>query len=362
MTIDEILKKNYNLSVNDVLNIVSKESGYGNITNNYQQILRGTNHRGLGNPMSKAMENVGITLFTRPNLNLTYDNIKLVRQLTNLITRDSKTYQYYVRALLDPTSNKGLAGEGEEHLDSPLVDSKSPFMPILTNTLLSTSGWPDIAVDTTTTSEGVYNENMSMVDGNYKINTNWTLSTVHRNIEGDPVTMMIFSWIVYYVSLRLEKDFVPYPRSVVNNRRDYYSGVYHLVLDPTKQFVTKIAKTMIYPKGIDIGSNFNYQGADNMVSGNEQISIQWSAEGAEYMDPITIEEFNTLAAVYDNRMIITAIQPSGLKLKGDSSLIALKPGELKEGNYYGRPLIHPFTGKLTWYVDEFEYNEIKRAL
>jgi len=361
MTVEELLKKNFNLNVDDVLNIISKESGYGNITNNYQRLLRGTNHRGLGNPTSKAMENVGITLFARPYFNLTYDNIKMIRQLTHLITPDNKTYQYYIRALLDPRSNKGFNGE-TDFLDSPLVDSKSPFMPILTNTLLSTSGWPDIAVDTTTTGEGIYNENMSMVDGTFKINSNWTLSTVFRNIEGDPITMLIFAWIVYYVSLRLEKDFYPYPDSIVNNRRDYYSGIYHLVLDPTKRYVTKIAKTMAYPKGLDLGSSFNYQGMDTLLTNNDQITVQWSAEGADYMDPITVEEFNKLVAVYDNRMIITKIGKTSLTLQGQDSLIALRPDELKAANYYGRPLIHPFTGLLTWYVDEFEYNEIKRAL
>lgn len=201
-----------------------------------------------------------------------------------------------------------------------------------------------------------------MVDGTYKTNQTWSFTSVHKNIEGDPVTAMILAWIIYYVSIRLEEDFNPYPDSCINNRRDYYSGVYHLVLDPTKRYVTKIAKTMVYPRGIDIGSSFNYQGADNMSTQNDQITVQWAAEGAEYMDPITVEEFNTLVGIYDNRMIITAIHENSLSIRGSDSLIALKPGELKEGNYYGRPLIHPFTGLLTWYVDTYEYNEIKKAL
>lgn len=364
INIEELMQNKFGMSLNDVVNVITKESGYGKLTSNTQQILRGINHRGLGNPMPKVMENVGITLFTRPYLNLSYDNIKFIRQLAGLLTTDPLTYQYYIRAMLDPRGNRGVGLSGNETaVETPMVNPLNPFIPLMTNTLLTTSGWPDISVDTSTSPEGVYNENMSMIDGHFKVMNNWTFNATFRNIAGDPISMMMLVWIIYASMLRLEEDLYPYPESIINNRRDYDTGIYHLILDPTKRYVVKIAKTIAYPKAFSIGSSFNLQNIEHMVSQNDQISVQFSAEGADYMDPITIDEFNTLVAIYDNDLIITGFDPENkIKIRGGDKLIRLKPDEVKDGNYFGRPLIHPQTGELHWYVDEFEYNEISRRL
>ena len=363
MDINKFIQDKYGLGVSEVIDTISRSSGYGNITSNYQQVLRGLNHRGMGNPVSKTLENVGITLITRPYCNLTYDNLKMVRLLTPLMTEDERSIQRYIRATLDPRSNKGI--NVPEKITSPYVNEHQPFIPLLTNTILSTSGWPDILAKTYTSPEGLFKENRTMIDSHHKILNNWSLNMTLRNVDGDPLTYMFYALLIYACSIRIEgDDFVPYPDSIINTRIDYEMGIWHLVLDPTKQYLVHIARTIGSPINCPIGATFNQQNEQHMVTSKDQVSLQFSCNGAEYNDPMLVYEFNRLAAIYDNRLIIDQVLENDIVVRGETSggLIKLRPDEIPASNYYGRMLIHPYTGKIFWYLSDFEFNEINRRI
>jgi hypothetical protein len=340
----------------------SIDSGFGSLSDAYTNMLRGINHRGLGNAINSNRDNTGIVFFTRPNLNLTYDNLAGNRLLMPLGTQNAKlTLQRYIRTALDP---KNAIINGVNTPD--LFDHRQPFIPLLTNNLLSVAGWPDIAVDTYQSKEGIRKESWAKIDGVFRKTEIFELTMNFRNIAGDPITTMLNAWINYAVSVTLG-DMVPYPECIVENEYDYNTRIYHLVLDPSRRYVQKIAATgASFPTSNSIGASFNFNAEERFVSNTEMISANFTCMGADYNDPITVEEFNELVAIFNEDMTITSYSDDGnLTLKGNSganSLIGsqrylrLTGEDLLKGSYWGTPLIHPLTFELFWYVTPEIYN------
>ena len=132
------------------IDIITRESGQGGAYTSMQDATRGINHSGYGSRLPANNEQYGLTFFTRPELNLSYDNIISQRKTQPLATTDRNSIHYAIRAMLDPTGHRDEVNGYE----TPMVDPDSPFLPILTNTLTSISGWPDTVLDTYSTAEG----------------------------------------------------------------------------------------------------------------------------------------------------------------------------------------------------------------
>lgn len=355
------------VSFQAAIDILSRQVGLGSLSDAYGKALRGINHRGLGNPIRTNRDNSGIVLFTRPDLNLTYDNIATNRMLTPLLTDQPYTLQRYIRAMLDFQGSRAGA------LPTPLVNEQNPFIPLLTNNLMSLSGWPDVAVETYSSKEGIIKESWGMLDGHYRIAGQFDLTANFRNIDGDPISAFFSAWLVYATGVR-RGDLNPYPRNLVENRLDYTTRIYHLILDPSRRFVTKIAAIGYgFPTTVPHGAAHNYVGDQTYVQSTEQISINFTCYGADYNDPISIDEFNRLVAMvcpqleiveFGNDGGLTVKGQSGISDEGDvvSGYIRLLPEELKQGVYYGIPLIHPISQELMWFVTAEEYNELTQEL
>lgn len=355
------------VSYQAAIDILGRQSGLGSLSDAYGKALRGINHRGLGNPIRTNRDNSGIVFFTRPDLNLTYDNIALNRMLTPLLTEQQYTLQRYIRAMLD---FEGSRGGG---LPTPLVNEKNPFIPLLTNNLMSLSGWPDVQVETYSSKEGVIKESWGMIDGHYRVTGQFDLTANFRNIEGDPISAMLSAWLIYATGVR-RGDLNPYPRNLIENRLDYTTRVYHLVMDPGRRYVTKIAAIGYgFPTTVPHGAAHNYVGDQTYVQSTEQISVNFTCYGADYNDPISIDEFNALVAMVCPDLSIEEFGNDGsIRVKGEFQIsdggdiqqgyIRLRPSELKVGVYYGIPLIHPISQELLWYVTAEEYNELTAEL
>lgn len=340
-------------TISTAIDTVTKTSGLGSVSEAYQLMLGGINHRGLGNPVPLNRDGGGIVLMTRPYLNLSYDNAKQCRLLMPLLTGSDFTLQRYIRAMLDPRSHRGLNSLA---VPCKLLAPTNPFMPLFTNNLLSVSGWPDIVADTHTSKEGVIKESWSMIDGFAHVANRFDLTLNFRNTEGDPITAAIFAWITYATMVRRGK-LMPYTDSIVNNRIDYCTRIYHLITDPSKRFVTKIAATgASFPTTVPIGSAFNYNGDQTYVTSTEQLSFNFACMGADYNDPITISEFNRISAMYNPDMRIARVGDVDLKVAGEllgpgnERIFRIPPSEVANSNYYGTPIIHPKTNELFWYV------------
>ncbi len=333
---------------------VSQDTGFGTRYDAYANMLRGINHRGLGNLVVNNQDNTGIVFFTRPDLNLSYDNIATHRVFMPLATQNAEySLQRYIRTSLDPE------GSMKRGITTPLFNHRQPFLTVLTNNLLSSNGWPDVQLDEYVSKEGVRKEVWSMVDGLFRIVNKFDLTMNFRNIQGDPITALFSAWCLYASSVKLG-DMDPYPRNLVENKIDYMTRIYHLILDPSRRFVQKIAATgASYPTTVPLGAAFNFVGDETMVKATEQITINFSCIGADYNDPITFEEFNEVVRIFNTEMEITEIYEDGrLTLKGGGNYIKLLPEQVKSANYYGTPLIHPLTQELQWWVPSDEYNRL----
>lgn len=270
------------------LDFISKLSGIGNLSKAQMDNINGINVNKTGTPAPKNKDSVGYTFFTRPDLNLSYDNLGADRVLSPLLDSNPASMARAIRCMLDWQSGK----DNSFTVLSDIYDTDQPFLPILTNNLISITGWPDITVETFTSKEGVYKESFSMVDGTSSIFNTFDLTANFRNIQGDPITLLFTAWI-HYASKVYEGKLVPYPMSIVNNSIDYMTRIYRIVTDETNTYVQKIAACgAAFPLASPLGAAFNYNDEEEFNFDNDQISIPFRAIGVDYMDPITIKEFN----------------------------------------------------------------------
>ena len=351
-------------SVKDDIDLVSRFSGLGNLTEAMANAIYGINHRGVGNPIPYNTDNQGLTFFTRPRLNLSYDNISMDRRLTPLLTRDVYTYQRAIRVLLDPvgayndlasvgynSTNGSRYRSSEGPIVTPLVDRRNPFIVLLTNNILSLNGWPDPVVAYFNAKPGPKRETWGMIDDVADFFDSFDLQANFRNIAGDPITLLFEAWR-RYAALVYEGVLMPYPDAVVENEIDYMTRIYRLVLDPSRQFVTKIAACgAAFPTSSALGAAFNYTSdAPFNQETAQQISIPFHCYGAIYNDPILFKEFNDLVGYFNNDMLDNVRA---------QRLVKLQVAELNMFNTRGcYPRIHPLTHELEWWVPNDDYKAL----
>lgn len=342
-----------NVSLDDILQNTSIGSSLSAITNN----VYGFNHTHQPNPVPINKDHYGLTFFTRPQLNLTTNNIRQSRVFTPLLTKEALSYQQMIRCLLDPRLMYGYPDEPK--LNCPLVDNQTAFIPLLTNHLKSISGWPDLVVRDTTSKEGAYQEAHSMVDSGIKNYTKFDITATFRNSMGDPITALFYTWI-HYQSLVYEGIIVPYIDFITENEIDYNTRIYRLVLDQTKTRVQKIAATgASFPVNIPIGSSFDYSSEKPYNDANASISIQFTCNGAQYQDPILIHEFNETVSYFNYAMYK---DPFGKTNNRDQYMVKIPHRLLPLFKNRGYPYIDPDTYEFSWWIYKDYYNARINAL
>lgn len=254
------------------------------------------------------------------------------------------TYQTYIRDMLDCET---AAGSPERRC--PFLDPQQAFIPLLTNTMLSLTGWPDTVVGTYTAAQGVYREEWSMVDDTAKIYNAFSLTGTFRNIQGDPVSSLFSSW-VHYISSVYEGTMMPHMDALQDQEKDYETAIYRLVVSSDWEYVHKIGRTIGFPVSVPTGTTFNYDHDRPRVADGDQISIEFRCQGAEYNDPILIEEFNMTVATFNPRMA-NLVNTSDGYLDPTGALVKISKEDRKYFNYYGYPHISPATGQLSWFID-----------
>lgn len=327
---------------------LSQASPIGSLSTAIGDSFYGINHRQTPPAVQINKDYYGLTFFTRPQMNMTTENLRAVRLLTPLLNKESASIQRIIRCLLDPRLAKKGFGIG-----SPYVDEHQAFIPILTNNLLSMSGWPDVVAPTMTSQPGVYQEAFSFVDGVTVNYTTYDITANFRNLPGDPITLLFLVW-AHYMSLVYQGVLVPYPDMIIQNEIDYQTRIYRLVLDSTKTRVTKIAATgASFPLSSPIGASFNFEHDRPINNANDQISIPLRCMGAIYQDDILIDEFNKTTIMFNDSLKDGARERHYKKVPIEALGIF---------NNRGYPRINPDTYELEWWVDLTEYNYILPSL
>lgn len=331
------------MALKDEIDIVSRYSGLGDLTAAQSNNLAGINHRGVGNPVPRNTDNNGLTFFTRPSLNLSYDNLAQSRKLSPLLTQDDTTIQRAIRVLLD---HRNASTNG---ITSRLVDDKMAFIPLLTNNLISISGWPDVLLETYTAKEGLSKETYGHIDGIADVWNDYDITATFRNIAGDPISLLFAVWS-RYAAMVYRGEMVPYPDAVIERKIDYVTRIYRVILDPSRRFVTKIgACGVAMPRNVPLGNYLSYASDEPSVRDNDQLSFTFKCFGVDYLDPITIEEFNTVVCLFNPEM--------NDYIRGEV-MWKIPHQQLPVYNYYGYPRIDPESQELEWYVSEEDVRRI----
>lgn len=352
---------------------------HGNPRKALSNTLFGLDHRDVGTATPFEKSNVGLVFFTRPQLNLSNLNLIRSRHLINLANQDPLSIQRYVRCVLDPRiSNAGVEYAYGQSPDgslrhpriqmSPMLDPYQIFIPVLTNTLVSISGFPDPVLPTYTSKENVRGGQFSIVDGIMDIYNSYDISCTFNNIKDAPVRM-IFEYWQRYMSLVFDGQIEPYYDMLAANEIDYASRIYRLILDETKRYVKQIgANGWCFPVSPDTGKDFNYSKPNPISDDNNQISVTFKSMGAMYNDAILIDEFNKSVIIGCPPMkIVRAYRIRGLELNPrDNNLVmdAIPYEYLKFFNYRGYPMIDYQTYELKWYVFKASrrYKEVMKYL
>ncbi len=339
---DSVIQTGVVKDFEDALRNISRQSGYGDLTTAITNSYFGINHRGAGNPVPLNNESTVLTFFTRPRLNLSYDNIKAVRKLTPLLNDDVNSRERAIRAYLDPDGSL-------HHYKSNLVDPNNPFICLLTNNLTSITGWPDPDTPVYTSEAGVYGEQWAMVDGTGEINNVVSISANFRNIVNDPITYMFHMWSRYQTYV-YEGKLTPRPDSILENEIDYMTRIWRINLDATKQYVTRIAVApAAFPKTDSTGAAFNHNEDNVFTRDTDEVSCEFICIGVEYYDPIHIQEFNDLVVIFN---------PAMADGRREKTMTPLSAGLKPIFNYMGYPRINPYTSEFEWWVDTAQFKAI----
>ncbi len=296
----------FNRSLDQILSELPIGSRSLAISNN----LFGINFRQTPNAVPMNKDSYGFTFFTRPQLNLTASNIRNFRGFSTLLTREPISMQRYTRMMLDPRlwhANGGRENELDpagpsDNLYCPFVDPENIFIPVLTNNLLSVSGFPDLTVPTFTSSKGVYNEEYSLADGTAKYYEVFDLDCTFRNTKGSPIIYMMYAWEMY-TTLVFEGVLDPYPDFLFENEVDYDTRIYRIILDETKRFVTYIAATgASFPVSNPISGLFDYSLDTPYNLQNKEITIRFKSMGLTFLEDILIYEFCKAQTIFNPAM------------------------------------------------------------
>lgn len=310
--------------------------------------LYGINHRQVPGMVPLNKDRYGLTFFVRPQLNMQSDNIRNLRLFYPLLTTVDVSVLRYVRMMLDPRVGI-LNGPGSPPLKSPLVDNSQAFIPILTNNLQSLSGWPDIVLPYFDSKEGLYKEQYSQPDGVTDIYKTFDITATFKNTRGDPIVYLIYIWM-HYMAKVFEGKLVPYPDMIIQRRQDYNTRIYRLVLDPTMQYVRKIAACGVaFPVGNPVAQYFDFTNDKPFNDQTKDISINFHCTGAMYFDDILIKQFNQVVEIFN---------PSMRDTHRNSSMVKVGQSLLQYFNNRGYPRINPNDYELEWYVPKSLYQKV----
>ena len=257
--------------------------------------LYGIDARNSFTPVPRSKDSYGFVFFTRPQLNLTSFNIANFRPFLSLLQKQSSSYQRYTRLMLDPRLAYGV----DSQMKSPLVNNELAFIPLLSNNIISLSGWPDLTVPVYSSTTGNYNQEYGFVDGVSNHFESYDIDCTFRNMQGNPFIYFFYIWCKY-MTLVFEGILNPYIDMVVENEIDYNTRIYRMVMDRTKRYVTSMTSTgASFPLNVPLGSLFDYNRDKPFNEGQSEVSVRFRCYGFTPFEDIIKLEFNQVGAIFN---------------------------------------------------------------
>ena len=290
-----------------------------------------------------------VHLFTKPRLNLSRPNIIMNRMLAKLL-KTADGVEKYVRLALDPKlsfKNKGNSRyqQNREYIHSKLINNHSPFIPILTNGLLTISGHPDPVMEAYVSKEGVLKEQIAYGDGTDRILGAMQMDVLFKNIKGESIWLLFDTWLKYIALVRIGR-ILPYPKYILARIIDYQTGIWSIALDDDRTTIKHLSHLIAFPEALNKGRLYD-KGEDPKRTEDTNLNVRFRVLGVEYDDPILLFEFNKEVAKFI----------PGLRgyLKGDitgSGYVNIPPSVQHRFQYESIPFIDLKNGKLLRLVHE----------
>lgn len=339
--------------------LLNRSSGFGGRNSATFTLLNGLNNQGGIPAVPPNTDSQGFTFFTKPCLNLSYHNVRTVRSMNYLTNKDKRSVGNAIRCMLSPPDYGDEQGDKSR---SDIVDDSNAFIPVLGNTLLSLTGWPDTAPTVYTSTPGKTGEQVAWLDDNTGNRTAYDLQASFANMDGNLILKLFKTWIDYGTSVA-EGTMIPFPRNQVENRVDYQTRIYRLVMDKSKRYVQRIgACGASFPWGFPDGANLNFTAGSPLTEENKQISIPFKCLGAMYDDPILIYEFNKTVIINNPDMADAPRVKGYIKLddpKSDKKDNVTNERQLF--NYKSYPRIADDL-ELEWWVSKEVYDEMYETI
>lgn len=333
----------FKTSINDVF----KTTQLGSLESAISTAMYGINHRFRNIMLPSNQDASGLTLFTRLDMNMGLANLRQERLMSALTTPVASSYARMFRLLFDPSL-------GDSQLSCPLIDQKSAFMPLLTNTLLSCTGWPDYKLDVYESKRGMYKEQWAMPDDNFRIFSTFDVTCTFKNIPGDPVSAFFYYWLIYMSNVH-EGIMIPKLHSMILNEKDYETRIWRIILDKNRRNINKIATTGggAFPTAISIGQGIDFDVNKPITAANDQVTVQFKSQGFCYNDPILLFELNDL---------VTTFNPDMDDAYRKTNMVRIPESMLDYFNNTGYPRIDVDNGYLDWYIETNVYEARLREL
>lgn len=333
---------------NPNLDAPSREAGLGSEGSAAFSIFNGLNIQGGRAAIPPNVDDQGLVFFTRPTMNLSYNNVINVRTLAALANKDRTSMGNAIRCSF---CGPGWDVDGDKYR-STIINDKLPFIAVLSNTLQSLNGWPDYVVDTYTSPEGWDKEQVTWMDDRPTINGAFDLTANFHAMEGNPVLDLLRVWLDYGTLVGGANVLMPYPGNLVANRVDYQTKIYRFTLDKSRRFVQRVASTIAFPTAAPTGSVYNYTDETPLNQDGDVISTQFRCIVAAYDDPLIIKEFNETVAL---DQILMATEESR-----SNYMVRLNEDEKQLYNYHAFPRVNSDM-EMEWWMEATEYDLLESA-
>ncbi|AXH70841.1 virion structural protein [Vibrio phage BONAISHI] len=348
---------------------ISRSFGIGTPDSSLFNLWHGPNHNGTGDVIDGLRDHQGYTFFTKPNCNLTAANILSVRKLHYLLDTNPNSMASAVRNSLMP-KRMGFhlgrhGGASYPETRSPAVNDRYPFIPMLSTTLESLSGWPDEVVEWFKSAEGVAKQVYGWADSYPNNYSSFPLTATFIAKDGDP-HFALFTALREYMLNAAIGQINPWPESEAEFEIDYMMNIYTLKTDPTKRYLRKIACLGGGGAlgGLPTGASFNFSAESIFSQENSRYVVPFECFGVRYNDPIIIDNFNDLVWWFNPSMrnvvfrdsLNPAIENYPVEVTDQTTLkigeMVQIPFNIKEWfQWRGYPYINPRTSEIEWWIE-----------